>query len=61
MGLTLAIPATAAFTYFRNRIDSITSEIALTVEDLAGKLEKHTVTAPAQQPQPQQRPEAPRA
>jgi len=54
MGLTLAIPATAAFTYFRNRIDSITAEIALTIEDLAAMLEKHAVTTPAQQQQQQQ-------
>ncbi|MCB9839151.1 MAG: MotA/TolQ/ExbB proton channel family protein [Phycisphaeraceae bacterium] len=55
MGLTLAIPATAAFTFFRNRIDTITAEIALTIEDLAGKLEKHAVggAAPLQQPQQQ--------
>lgn len=64
MGLTLAIPATAAFTYFRNRIDSITAEIALTIEDLAGKLEKHAVSGGGQQqaaPQQAQKQEAARA
>jgi biopolymer transport protein ExbB len=60
MGLTLAIPATAAFTFFRNRIDTITAEIAMTIEDLAGKLEKHAVGG-AQPQQPQPRPEAARA
>lgn len=58
MGLTLAIPATAAFTYFRNRIDTITAEIALTIEDLAGKLEKHAVSGGAQQQQAQAKPAA---
>ncbi len=40
IGLVVAIPATAAATYFRNRIDAVTAEVALTVEDLASTLER---------------------
>jgi len=40
MGLTLAIPATAALTYFRNRIDALSGDIAETVEQLASHLER---------------------
>ncbi len=39
MGLSLAIPATAAFTYFRNRIDALSGEIAGTIEELAAHLD----------------------
>lgn len=39
MGLFLAIPATAAFTYFRNRIDALSTEIAATIEDLTAPLD----------------------
>ncbi|RMD65563.1 MAG: MotA/TolQ/ExbB proton channel family protein [Planctomycetota bacterium] len=39
MGLTLAIPATAAFTFFRNRIDALSTDIASMIEELAWKLE----------------------
>jgi len=39
MGLTLAIPATAAFTFFRNRIDAISTDIAGMIEELAWPLE----------------------
>jgi len=35
MGLTLAIPTTAAVTYFRNKIEKIASDIAATVDELA--------------------------
>lgn len=35
MGLTLAIPTTAAVTYFRNRIEKIAADIAAKVDDLA--------------------------
>lgn len=35
MGLILAIPTTAAVTYFRNRIESIAADIASTVDELA--------------------------
>lgn len=39
MGLVLAIPATAAVTYFRNRIDSLATSIAVIVDDLAAHVE----------------------
>jgi len=39
MGLTLAIPATAAFTYFRNRIDSLSSRVASGIEEMATHLD----------------------
>lgn len=45
MGLTLAIPTTAAVTYFRNRIETIASDIASTVDELALYVE-----IPAQRP-----------
>ncbi len=35
MGLILAIPTTAAVTYFRNRIEKIAADIASTVDELA--------------------------
>lgn len=40
MGLTLAIPATSAVTYFRNRIERLAADIAVTIDDLASVLEK---------------------
>lgn len=46
MGLILAIPATAAFTFFRNRIDHIASEIGSLVEDLAALAERAESPAP---------------
>jgi biopolymer transport protein ExbB len=56
MGLILAIPATAAFTYFRNRIDHFASEIGTIVEDLAVLAERAETQQPAPQApaQPQQ-------
>ncbi len=49
MGLTLAIPATAAVTYFRNRIEKLAASIAETIDDLAIHLEQPetTPTGPA--------------
>jgi biopolymer transport protein ExbB len=44
MGLTLAIPATAAVTFFRNRIDRLAGDAASIVDALAGRLEQ---SAPA--------------
>lgn len=38
-GLVVAIPATAAFTYFRNRVDAVSVQVAEIVEDLASHLE----------------------
>jgi len=40
MGLILAIPTTAAVTYFRNRIDSLACDVATIVDDLALHLEQ---------------------
>jgi len=53
MGLILAIPATAAFTFFRNRIDHLASEIGTIVEDLAVLAERAESGAPAETAQPQ--------
>ena len=47
MGLTLAIPATAALTYFRNRIDALTGDVADIVEQLAAHLEHEPAPAGA--------------
>ncbi|MCK4873958.1 MAG: MotA/TolQ/ExbB proton channel family protein [Phycisphaerales bacterium] len=44
MGLILAIPALAAFTYFRNRIDALVVDAAATVEQLTLPLETHAAT-----------------
>lgn len=46
MGLVVAIPTTAAYTYLRNRIDSFVSEISETTEAIASHLE----SAPGGQP-----------
>ncbi len=40
MGLTLAIPTMAAVAFFRNRIDSIASDIGVIVDDLALHIEQ---------------------
>ena len=40
MGLILAIPTTAAVTFFRNRIDGLASDVATVIDDLALHLEK---------------------
>ena len=47
MGLVLAIPATAAVTYFRNRIDSLASDIAGIIDDLAMLIEEEPTIGPA--------------
>ncbi len=39
LGLVVAIPVSAAVTYFRNRIDAVASTIAAIVDDLAAHLE----------------------
>ena len=46
MGLSLAIPATAAFTFFRNRIDALSADLASTIEDLAAHLDHADAPAP---------------
>lgn len=45
MGLSLAIPATAAFTYFRNRIDALSSDVGSAIEELAAHLDQAGGTA----------------
>lgn len=42
MGLLVAIPATAAYSYLRNRIDALVSEVAQTSEDLAALVEQRS-------------------
>lgn len=39
LGLIVAIPATAMYTYLRNRIDHLTTEISETIDDLIAPLE----------------------
>lgn len=39
LGLIVAIPATAMYTYLRNRIDHLTTEIGETIDDLIAPLE----------------------
>jgi biopolymer transport protein ExbB len=48
-GLIVAIPCTAAYTYLRNRIDALASEIAQTIEILAAHIEHAGTAAPAAQ------------
>jgi biopolymer transport protein ExbB len=40
LGLTLAIPTTAAVTFFRNRIDTLAGDIGAVVDELAAHLEE---------------------
>ncbi len=49
LGLIVAIPCTAAYTYLRNRIDNLTDEVGQTIEDLAAHLES-TSTQPSRGP-----------
>jgi biopolymer transport protein ExbB len=59
MGLVLAIPCVALFTFFRNRIDAIGSEAGLEIERLALYLEAAPSTPgrpPSPRPQPSPRP-----
>jgi biopolymer transport protein ExbB len=50
MGLTLAIPATAAVTFFRNRIDALAGDIAATIDELAMHIESEQHTTPTPRP-----------
>jgi hypothetical protein len=52
MGLILAIPCLALFTFFRNRIDAISSEAAMDIERLTLHLESSAPSsgAPARSP-----------
>lgn len=57
MGLTLAIPTTAAVTFFRNRIDTLAGDIGAVVDELAAHLEEERpivagASAPAGDPRP---------
>ncbi|MBX3384110.1 MAG: MotA/TolQ/ExbB proton channel family protein [Phycisphaeraceae bacterium] len=45
-GLVVAIPCTAAYSYFRGRIERLATEIAETIEGLAGELEAASGRAP---------------
>lgn len=47
LGLVVAIPVTAAVAYFRHRIDSLASEIAQVIDDLASHLEDSPPPAPS--------------
>ncbi len=68
LGLIVAIPATAVFTFFRNRIDAMTSGVGDVIEDLAALVENQNQSGPGQQrpggagaarrPAPQQQPQA---
>lgn len=48
LGLIVAIPTTAAYTYLRNRADTLATEIAGIIEDLAAHLESGSEGAAAQ-------------
>lgn len=53
LGLVVAIPVSACLVYFRNRIDSISSDVADMTEELLGVVESHQSTAqqqPVRQP-----------
>ncbi len=45
LGLIVAIPCTAAFTFLRNRIDTLASEVGETIEELAAYLESGAAPA----------------
>lgn len=52
LGLIVAIPCTAVFTYFRNRIDHYASEVSQTIEELAANLEASATDPRAAATQP---------
>lgn len=56
LGLVVAIPVSAALVYFRNRIDSVTGEIAAMTEELLGLVESHQSSAQRTQAAPARRP-----
>lgn len=47
LGLLVAIPATAVFTYFRNRIESLVTEVSQVTEELSAHLEGASGGQPA--------------
>jgi biopolymer transport protein ExbB len=49
-GLVVAIPCTAAYSFFRGRIERLATEIAETIEGLAGELEAASGRAPGKPP-----------
>jgi biopolymer transport protein ExbB len=55
LGLLVAIPCTAVYTYFRNRIESLVTQVAQVTEELSAHLEQ----APGQTQQQAQRRRAP--
>lgn len=60
LGLLVAIPATAVFTFFRNRIESLVTEVSQVTEELSAHLEGASGAqgAPKRPPaQPQRRPQ----
>lgn len=59
LGLILAIPCVALFTYFRNRIDSLTSEASNEIERLVIYLESGVGTGGGQQMPPATQPHRP--
>lgn len=61
MGLVLAIPTIALFTYFRNRIDAIASEASVEIERLVLYLESAGPMRGAPAKTPRAYPSAPRA
>ena len=65
LGLVVAIPASAFLVYFRNRIDSLATDVGEMTEDLLGLIESHQSVganaAPAAQANPRQRVAAPAA
>lgn len=56
LGLVVAIPVSAVLVYFRNRIDSVTGEIAAMTEELLGLVESHQSSAQRNQATPTRRP-----
>ncbi len=50
LGLIVAIPATAAYTFLRNRIDTLTAEVGETIEELAAYLESAAAPGAASAP-----------
>lgn len=63
LGLIVAIPTTAMYTYLRSRIDHLASEVGDTIESLAALIEPSQESAqpqaPARPPSPQPRQAAP--
>lgn len=53
MGLSLAIPATTAFTFFRNRIDALSVELGSSIEELVGHLDHAEESDAGKQPSKQ--------